>query len=131
MKKVILILSLILTLSLFSCSVEIYPPEITSVLVVDEYGYTIDTASIGDTIYALITVTDADKDMEILNVKQYLNNVLIYNIDLELTKPLSETVTYIAYLYILGPAGYWRNDLMIIDAQDNESNVYTVYFTVI
>jgi hypothetical protein len=118
-------------LAILSCTTTGSEPHIINVIVTDYWGDPVDTASIGDTLYIWITANDPDKDMEYVNVKQYLNNSLVYDFDVLLPETYLETETYVGYLDILGPNGYWQNDLIIYDSRGNASNKYTIFFTVV
>jgi len=126
-----MIISVMIILLLFSCANKGEAPYISNVVITDIFDVPINSASIGDTVYCYITAEDEDKDMTILNIKQYLNNTLMSNNDYAL--PATTVVKEIFYTIatIQGPTGNWRIDFQITDAEGNDSNIYSINFTVV
>ncbi|KKL90205.1 hypothetical protein LCGC14_1907010, partial [marine sediment metagenome] len=82
MKKVIFILIFgVIVLFIFSCDNLGTAPKINSVVILDAPGNITDTASIGDTLYIYISAEDEDMDIELINTKSYLDDVLMYDTD--------------------------------------------------
>ncbi len=132
MKKVIFILIFgVIVLFIFSCDNLGTAPKINSVVILDAPGNITDTASIGDTLYIYISAEDEDMDIELINTKSYLDDVLMYDTDyitpsVDVVRPL-----YYIIVKIIGPVGSWRVDVTIFDFKGNESNTFSIYFTVV
>jgi len=91
---------------------------------------------IGDEGNIEVDVTDQDSDITTLWSSEYFpsDSTTPYNGPIEFPLPsqsgVDMTYSFIDPLTIEGPAGNWRMEFQIEDAQGNKSNVFTVYCVV-
>ena len=86
---------------------------------------------IGDAVNFAIIAVDGDKDMEDLNVEQYLYPDLqtpLYNGSLILPDQTDKRMEYftLSSFLIDGPAGEWRTCFYIVDSEGGESRDFCI-----
>jgi len=113
-------------------------PKINNVLLFDVNDANTSTLNfdIGDQINFHVYATDPDLDIITIHITQYHppnSDIPCYGPDSIATpsQPSSDYVLYpITPLEITGPAGNWRTEFQLEDANGNDSNVFIVYSVV-
>lgn len=111
-------------------------PNITAVYLYDIIWGQGVIFTIGENFNYRIDASDPDLDMVTLIINEYFpsdsDTVYLGPIVITLAAQYTEEMNYFSTepLEITGPAGNWRFEFQIEDAQSNESNIFRVYISV-